>query len=127
MKDITGKTLKVGDTVVVPLEKDQLRIGKIVKINAKKIKVASEVIEGLFYPTAILKIDENTEETKKTVLFANGDDTLFELSVKEVYKNLLEKLNITEDDIKDTEFFDKDGDNYVCFEYNEINYEIEPQ
>jgi len=127
MKDITGIQLKIGDTVVVPMDKSELRIGKIMKINAKKVKVVAPTFDGLFYPTAILKIDKTVKETKNTVLFSNGEDTHFELSVKEVYENLLKKLNITEKDIEHTEFFDKDGDDYVCFEYNKINYEIEPQ
>ena len=127
MKDIAGEELTIGDTVVVPLGVSELRIGTIVKFTPKKIKVESDVVSGLFVPEAILKIDSSIKEMTQSILYANGEQEVFELSVTEVYENTLSKLGIEESDISDGEFFEKEDECYVSFEHRGVNYEIEPK
>ena len=124
MKDITGKELFIDDTVVLPLDLRELRIGKITGFCKDKVFVESNIIEGSFYPTAILKIDDTYKEMVKTTLFKNGESNTFEFSINEVYTNILNELNIQEKDITD-EYFEKDTD-FISFHYKNIHYEIEP-
>jgi len=124
MKDITGKEIKIGDTVVVPLDKRELRIGKVTKIASVKIKVESNVIDGYFYPTAMLIIDEKTKEIQKTIIFSNGDEEVVELSVEDAFKRVLQRLNIEEKDVMNDNF--EKGEDFIYFAHNNIHYEIEP-
>ena len=124
MKDIAGVELNIGDTVVVPMNVREIRIGKIVKFSSKKIKVESDIISGFFYPEAILKIDPSIKETIRTLIRTNGQEELIYDTVDGVYNDILTKLNITEKDISSGEYFEK-RDDYIYFEYQYINYEIE--
>jgi len=122
MLDITGRELKVGQSVAVPLSETELRTGKIVKITPKKVKVELAVISKTFFPKAVIIIDDNLTEVQKTQFLINSSETIINKSPKEVFENFLKENNLSEKDLED---FDYEENNYYEFELNDNFYSIE--
>ena len=121
MHDITGEELNIEDNVAVSLGVAELKIGKIIKFTPKKIRVQGIGFSGLFDPLAILKINSEIQEILKTSLLRNEEEEILNISLEDVFKNLLTELSITE---KEIDNIDRDTD-FIYFEYDSINYEIQ--
>jgi len=121
MNDITRKEIKIGDKVIVALTVSELKIGTVIKLTPKKIRVKGVGFEGLFYPTGIFVLPKDIIVEENCILYKNDNSEKLKGSVKENYEKLLKELNVNEFSLTDLDKFS----DFIEFSYKGDFYTFE--